>query len=124
MIQKETQLLIADNSGGRFVKCISLKNSYKTVGSSFYIKGAVQRLRKKRRSKSRIKLGKIYTVLIIQVNRDLIRKSGKYYRFSKNCCIVIGKNNEPLATRIFNGVPKEARRKRKSKLFLMAPFIY
>jgi large subunit ribosomal protein L14 len=124
MIQKETKLIILDNSGGRILKCISLKNSYKTVGSAFYIKGAIQRLRQKRRSKSRVKLGKLYTSLIIQVNRDLIRKSGKHIRFCKNFCIIIGKNNEPLATRIFSGVPKEARTKRKSKLFLMASFIY
>lgn len=124
MIQKESQLFITDNSGGRFIKCISLKNSYKTVGSSFYIKGAIQRLRRKRKSKTRVKLGKIYTVLILQVKKELVRKSGKYYNFDINCCIVIGKNNEPLATRVFSGVPKEARKKRKSKLFLMAPFIY
>ncbi len=124
MIQKESKLIIADNSGGRLLKCISLKNSYKSVGSSFIIKGAVQKLRNKRRSKTRVKLGKIYSVLVIQVNRALFRKSGKILQFTKNCCITIGKHNEPLATRVFNGVPKEARTKRKSKLFLMAPFIY
>jgi len=124
MIQKETKLIISDNSGGRIIKCVSLRNSYKTVPAGFIIKGAIQRLRNKRRSKSRVKVGKLYSVLVIQVNRALIRKTGKSMHFLKNCCIIIGKNNEPLATRIFNGVPKEARTQRKSKLFLMAPFIY
>lgn len=124
MIQKETKLIISDNSGGRIIKCISLRNSYKTVHAGFIIKGAIQRLRNKRRSKSRVKLGKLYSVLVIQANRALIRINGKSLNFLKNCCIIIGKNNEPLATRVFNGVPKEARTQRKSKLFLMAPFIY
>lgn len=124
MIQKESNLIVSDNSGGRILKCISLRNSYKSVSSAFIIKGAIQRLRNKRRSKARVKVGKLYSVLILQVNRKLIRKSGKTFKFSKNCCIVIGKHNEPMATRVFDGVPKEARRKRKSKLFLMAPYIY
>lgn len=124
MIQKESKLIISDNSGGRILKCISLRNSYKTVFAGFIIKGAIQRLRNKRRSKSRVKLGKLYSVLVIQVNRFLIRINGKGINLLKNCCIIIGKNNEPLATRVFNGVPKEARTQRKSKLFLMAPFIY
>lgn len=124
MIQKESKLLISDNSGGRIIKCISLRNSYKTVGAGFIIKGAIQRLRNKRKSKSRVKIGKLYSVLIIQVNRELERKTGKIIKFQKNCCIIIGKNNEPLATRVFDGVPKEARTQRKSKLFIMAPFVY
>lgn len=124
MIQKESKLLISDNSGGRIIKCISLRNSYKTVGAGFIIKGAIQRLRNKRKSKSRVKIGKLYSVLIIQVNRELERKTGKIINFQKNCCIIIGKNKEPLATRVFDGVPKEARTQRKSKLFIMAPFVY
>ena len=124
MIQKETKLLISDNSGGRILKCVTLYNSFKTIGAGSIIKGAIQRLRNKRRSKSRVKQGKLYSVLVIQTNHFLLRKTGKSFRFSKNCCIIIGKNNEPLATRVFTGVPKEARRERKSKLFLMAPFIY
>ena len=124
MIQKESKLLISDNSGGRIIKCISLRNSYKTVGAGFIVKGAIQRLRNKRKSKARVKIGKLYSVLIIQVNRELERKTGKIINFQKNCCIIIGKNKEPLATRVFDGVPKEARTQRKSKLFIMAPFVY
>jgi len=124
MIQKETKLIISDNSGGRFIKCISLKNSYKTVGSGFIVKGAIQRLRNKRRSKSKVQVGKIYPILIIKTNRIMERKNGKFIKFHNNCCVVIGKNNEPLGTRVFDGVPKEARTQRKSKLFLMAPYIY
>ena len=124
MIQRESKLIISDNSGGRILKCVSLYNSFKTVGAGFIIKGAIQRLRNKRRSKSRVKQGKLYSVMIIQTNRGLNRKSGKVFNFLKNCCIIMGKNNEPLATRVFTGIPKEARRQRKSKLFLIAPFIY
>jgi large subunit ribosomal protein L14 len=124
MIQKESKLLLCDNSGGRIAKCISLRHSYKTVGSGKIIKVAIQRLRKKRRSKSRVKKGKLYPSLIIQTRRFFFRKSSKSYQCDNNFSIILGKNNEPLATRVFNGVPKEARTQRKSKLFLMAPFIY
>jgi large subunit ribosomal protein L14 len=124
MIQRETKILVLDNSGGRIVKCVSLKNSYKRVGAGFIIKGSLERLRKKRRSKSKVKRSKLYNLLILQTQSPLLRQNGKSYLFSKNCCIVIGKNNEPLATRVFAGVPKEARTQRKSKLFLMAPYVY
>jgi ribosomal protein L14 len=124
MIRKESQIIIADNSGGRLIKCVSLRNSYKSVGPSRIIKGAVQKLRNKRRSKTRVKLGKLYSVIIIQVNRAFSRISGKSFNFRKNCCVVIGKNNEPIATRIFNGIPREARTQRKSKLFVLAPYVY
>ena len=124
MIQKESDILVVDNSGGKILKCVSLRNSYKTVGAGFIIKGAIQSLRTKRRSKSRVKVGKLYNVLVIQTKCALMRLSGKSIKFFRNCCIIIGKNNEPLATRVFAGVPKEARTQRKSKLFLMAPFVY
>jgi large subunit ribosomal protein L14 len=124
MIQRETNLIIADNSGGKVLKCISIKNSYKNIGVGFFFKGCIKKLRKKRRLKSRVKKGKIYPALIIQTRSCVKRKSTKIFVFLSNLCIIIGKYNEPLATRIFNGVPKEARRQRKSKLFLIAPFIY
>ena len=124
MIQKESNIKVVDNSGGKVIKCISLRNSYKTVGAGFIVKGAIQTLRPKRRSKSRVKVGKLYNVLVIQTNTALKRLSGKTIRFFKNLCIIIGKNNEPLATRVFAGVPKEARTQRKSKLFLLAPYVY
>lgn len=124
MLQRESKLILCDNSGGRLVKCVSLRNSYKTVGIGKIIKVAIQRLRKKRKSKSRVKMGKLYPGLILQTRRFFFRKSSKMYQAYANLCIIIGKYNEPLATRVFNGVPKEARTQRKSKLFLMAPFIY
>jgi len=124
MIQKETILRLCDNSGGRFTKCISIRNSYKTVGAGKIIKTAIQRLRKKRRSKSRVKKGKVYTTLVIQARQWFFRMSNKSYQCKENLGIILGKNNEPLATRVFSGVPKEARTQRKSKLFLIAPFVY
>jgi large subunit ribosomal protein L14 len=124
MIQKETKLQLVDNSGGKIIKCISLRNSYKTATAGFIMKGAIQSLRTKRRSKSRVKIGKLYNALLIKTKTALIRISGKSIKFLVNFCIIIGKNNEPLATRVFAGVPKEARTQRKSKLFLMAPYVY
>jgi len=124
MIQRETRLIISDNSGGRFLKCISIKNSYKIIKIGFFFKGCIKKLRKKRRSKSRVKKGNIYPALIIQTRKLVKRLNNKIFYFFTNSCIIIGKYNEPLGTRIFQGVPKEARRQRKSKLFLIAPFIY
>ena len=65
------ELLISDNSGGRILKCVSLYNSFKTIGAGSILKGAIQRLRNKRRSKSRVKQGKLYSVLVIQTNHFL-----------------------------------------------------
>ncbi len=117
-------MILCDNSGGRIIKCISLKNSYKTFSIGKIFKGAIQRLRKKRKSKSKVKKGKLYPSLLIQTRCIFFRQSNKSYQCNSNLSIVIGKNNEPLATRVFNGIPKESRTQRKSKLFLIAPFIY
>ena len=124
MVSKFSFLILADNSGGRFFKCIALKRLYKSVCAGFIIKGVIKKLRKKRRSFSRVKKGSFYNGLVIQSRSILIRKNGKKFFSSKNLIIILGKENEPLATRIFNGVPKEARKKKKSKLLIMAPFIY
>jgi large subunit ribosomal protein L14 len=124
MIRRETILTIADNSGGRFIKCISLKNLFKEIGVGSFFRGCIKKLRRKRRSKSKVKKGNLYLALVIQIKSPVLRKNSKVFLFKHNFCIIIGKYNEPLATRIFQGVPKEARRQRKSKLFIMAPFLY
>ena len=117
-------LFLADNSGGRLFKCISIKRLYKYVSAGFIVKGIIKNLRKKRRSYSRVKKGSLYKGLIIQSKSVLIRKNSKRFYSLDNYVIILGKANEPLATRIFRGIPKEARTKRKSKLLIMAPFIY
>lgn len=124
MIQIETNLILVDNSGGRIIKCISFKHLYKTITVGFFFKGCIRKLRKKRRSKSRVKKGKLYTAVVIQTKAIIKRSNMKFYSLFNNYAIIIGKYDDPLATRIFQGVPKEARRKARSKLFLIAPFIY
>lgn len=124
MIQRGSTIIVADNSGGRRAKCISIYNSYKYITANFEFQGIIHKLRSKRRSIARVKYGKFYKMLITRINRPYKRNTGFSVMFPTNECIVLGKHNEPMASRVFCGVSKELRIKRKSKLFVMASFIY
>ena len=124
MIQRYTMLTVADNSGGRFFKCLTLRFLYKSVTAGFIIRGCIRKLRRKRRRFSRVRKGCMYNALIIQSRKALKRLNNKIFISKQNFVIMLGKDNEFLFTRIFHGIPKEARMKKRSKLLIIAPFLY
>jgi large subunit ribosomal protein L14 len=119
MIQKETRLKVADNSGAKEVLCINVlggsKKRYARVGDKIIvtIKTAIPT--------SNIKKGTVSTAVVVRTKKEQRRKDGSYIRFDDNACVLLNATNEPIATRIFGPVARELREKRFMKIISLAP---
>ena len=119
MIQMQTNLDVADNSGARRVQCIKVlggaKRRYAHVGDIIVVsvKEAIPR--------GRVKKGDVRMAVVVRVAKDIKRKDGSVIRFDSNAAVIINNNNEPLGTRIFGPVPRELRSKNHMKIVSLAP---
>jgi len=119
MIQKETRLNVADNSGAKEVLCISVlggsKRRYATVGDliTVTVKSAIPT--------SNIKKGTVSLAVIVRTTKEVRRKDGSYIRFDDNACVLLNTAKEPVATRIFGPVARELREKQFMKIVSLAP---
>ena len=119
MIQVETNLEIADNSGARRVQCIKVlggsKRRYASVGDVIVvtIKEAIPR--------GRVKKGEVMRAVVVRTAKDIHRSDGSAIRFDKNAAVLIDKQGEPIGTRIFGPVTRELRLKRFMKIISLAP---
>jgi large subunit ribosomal protein L14 len=119
MIQMQTNLEVADNSGARRVMCIKVlggsKRRYATVGDTIVvsIKEAIPR--------GRVKKGDVRKAVVVRVSKDIKRKDGSTIRFDKNAAVLVNNSNEPIGTRIFGPVPRELRAKNHMKIISLAP---
>jgi len=109
MIQMQTNLDVADNSGARRVQCIKVlggsKRRYASVGDVIVvsIKEAAPR--------GKVKKGDVRRAVVVRVAKDIKRADGSVIRFDGNAAVIINNNGEPLGTRIFGPVPRELRAK-------------
>jgi len=119
MIQPETQLEVADNSGARRVQCIRvLGGSHRRWGSVgdiivVSVKEAIPR--------GKVKKGDVLHAVIVRTAKDLHRPDGTAIRFDRNAAVLINKQGEPIGTRIFGPVPRELRARRFMKIISLAP---
>ncbi len=119
MIQAETNLAVADNSGARRVQCIKVlggsKRKYASVGDVVVVsvKEAIPR--------GRVKKGEIVRAVIVRTAKDIRRSDGSAIRFDTNAAVLIDKQGEPIGTRIFGPVTRELRAKRYMKIISLAP---
>ncbi len=119
MIQPETQLEVADNSGARRVQCIRvLGGSHRRWGSVgdiivVSVKEAIPR--------GKVKKGDVLHAVIVRTAKELHRPDGTAIRFDKNAAVLINKQGEPIGTRIFGPVPRELRARRFMKIISLAP---
>ncbi len=119
MIQAETNLEVADNSGARRVQCIKVlggsKRKYASVGDVIVvsIKEAIPR--------GRVKKGEVMKAVVVRTAKDINRKDGSSIRFDKNAAVLINAQGEPVGTRIFGPVTRELRAKRYMKIISLAP---
>jgi large subunit ribosomal protein L14 len=118
MIQKQTYLEVADNSGARELQCIhivgSTRKRYAYLGDK--IKCAV----KDARPGGMVKKGDVVDAVIVRTTKEYRRKDGSYIRFGDNAAVIL-KDNEPIATRIFGPVAGAELRKEYSKIVSLAP---
>jgi len=119
MIQAETKLIVADNSGARKVKCIKVLGGSNRRSASLgdVIVVAVQSAS----PTSKIKKGTVERAVIVRTHKEVRRKDGSYIRFQDNACVMIDEKMEPRATRVFGPVARELREKHFSKIVSLAP---
>jgi large subunit ribosomal protein L14 len=119
MIQAETMLQVADNSGARKVQCIKVLGGSKRryAGLGDVIVCAV----KEATPNGNVKKGEIVRCVIVRVKKEVRRKDGSYIRFDQNAAVVIDGNGAPRGTRIFGPVARELRDKRYMKIVSLAP---
>jgi len=119
MIQVETILDVADNSGARKVQCIKVLGGagrkYAHVGDIIVvsIKEAIPR--------GRVKKGTVMKAVVVRTAKDIRRTDGSVIRFDRNAAVLISNQKEPIGTRIFGPVPRELRAKNHVKIISLAP---
>ena len=119
MIEQETHLEVADNSGARKVMCIKVLGGSKRrvagVGDVIVVsvKDAIPR--------GRVKKGEIHKAVIVRTRASIRRDDGQIIRFDRNAAVLIDKQNEPIGTRIFGPVTRELRARQFMKIISLAP---
>ena len=119
MIQMQSNLDVADNSGARRVMCIKVlggsKRKYASVGNIIVVsvKEAIPR--------GRVKKGEVTKAVIVRTSKDIRRADGSVIRFDRNAAVLINAQKEPIGTRIFGPVPRELRAKNHMKIISLAP---
>jgi large subunit ribosomal protein L14 len=119
MIQTETVLDVADNSGARKVLCIKVlggsKRKYASVGDVIVVsvKEAIPR--------AKVKKGDVMKAVVVRTAKEIGRQDGSYIRFDVNSAVLIDNAREPIGTRIFGPVARELRAKRFMKIISLAP---
>ena len=119
MIQMQTNLEVADNSGARRVQCIKVlggsKRKYASVGDVIVvsIKEAIPR--------GRVKKGDVIQAVVVRTAKEIRRPDGSSIRFDRNAAVLINKQGEPIGTRIVGPVTRELRAKQFMKIISLAP---
>ena len=119
MIQMQTNLDVADNSGARRVMCIKVlggsKRKYATIGDIIVVsvKEAIPR--------GRVKKGEVMKAVVVRISKDIKRPDGSIIRFDRNAAVLINPQMEPVGTRIFGPVARELRAKKFMKIISRAP---
>ncbi len=119
MIQQESRLNVADNSGAKQVLCIRVlggtRKRFATVGDKIVVtvKAAL--------SSSSLKKGTVSKAVIVRTRKPVRRADGSYIRFEDNAAVLLNNNDEPRGTRIFGPVARELREKQFMKIVSLAP---
>ena len=119
MIQQETILNVADNSGAKKVYCIRIvggsKRKYASVGDiiTVSVKEAIPN--------RKVAKGEVAKAVIVRTKKEVSRQDWSYIRFDTNSAVLVNKENEPIGTRIFGPVARELRAKRFMKIISLAP---
>ncbi len=119
MIQAETMLNVADNSGAKKVKCIKVlggsKRRYAGIGDiiTVSVRDAIPG--------SQVPKGTVVRAVIVRTKKEVRRRDGSYIRFDDNAAVIINEGKEPRATRIFGPVARELREKKFMRIVSLAP---
>jgi large subunit ribosomal protein L14 len=119
MIQMQTNLDVADNSGAKRVMCIKVlggsKRRFAGVGDIIVVSV------KEAQPKGKVKKGDVHRAVVVRTAKDIRRPDGSVIRFDSNAAVLINKNEEPIGTRIFGPVVRELRATGHMKIISLAP---
>ena len=119
MIQAESVLDVADNSGAKRVKCVKVlggsKRRYAGIGDVIMVSV------KDAAPNGKVKKGQLHRAVIVRTKKEVRRRDGSYIRFDRNSAVLITKENEPVGSRIFGPVARELRAKQFMKIVSLAP---
>ena len=119
MIQMQTRLNTADNSGAKEVQCIKVLGGTHCTDASIgdvivvSVKSAIPR--------GKVKKGDIYRAVVVRTKKEVRRNDGSYIKFDSNAVVLINKNNETIGTRVFGPVARELRSRSFTKILSLAP---
>jgi len=119
MIQMQSSLFVADNSGARKIQCIKVlggsKRRFASIGDIIVvsIKDAIPR--------AKVKKGEVFKAVVVRTSKEFTRNDGSTIRFDKNAAVLLDKQEEPIATRIFGPVTRGLRTKKFMKIISLAP---
>ena len=119
MVQMQTSLEVADNSGAKRLSCIKVlggtKRKYASLGDVIIVsvKEAIPN--------SKVKKGEVMRAVIVRTVKEVRRQDGSYIKFDENSAVLINPQNEPIGTRIFGPVARELRAKKFMKIISLAP---
>ncbi len=119
MVQQESRLAVADNTGAKQVLCIRVlggtKKRYASIGDKIVVSV------KEATPSGSAKKGSVSRAVVVRVKKEIRRKDGSYIRFDENAAVLLNENDEPKGTRIFGPVARELREKRFMKIVSLAP---
>lgn len=119
MIQMQTSLSVADNSGAKKVQCIKVlggsKRRYASIGDEIIVSV------KESLPNSKVKKGDVQRAVVVRTRKEIAREDGTYIRFDENAAVLIDKIGQPLGTRIFGPVARELRGRNYMKIISLAP---
>lgn len=119
MIQEETKLIVADNTGAKRVKCFRIlggtNRRYASLGDVIVVSV------RSATPTSRVKKGTVVKAVVVRVKKEVRRKDGSYIRFDENACVLLDNAFEMIGNRIFGPVARELREKRYMKIVSLAP---
>ena len=119
MIQVQTELFVADNTGAKKIECIKVlggsKRRYASIGDIIVVsvKEAIPR--------GKIKKGSVHKAVIVRTKQGIFRNDGSKVKFDNNAAVLTDEKGEPLGTRIFGPVTRELRSKGQMKIISLAP---
>jgi len=119
MIQVQTELFVADNTGARKIECIKVlggsKRRYASIGDTIVVSV------KETIPKGKVKKGSVHKAVIVRTKQGIFRKDGSKIKFDNNAAVLTDEKGEPLGTRIFGPVTRELRSKGQMKIISLAP---
>lgn len=119
MVQQQTKLDVADNSGAKKLMCIKVlggtRRKYARIGDVIVVsvKEAIPN--------ARVKKGDVKKAVVVRIKKEMRRDDGSYIRFDDNSAVLINEQKEPIGTRIFGPVGRELRNKRFTRIISLAP---